>query len=133
MEPARQETDVFAAITAPARRAMLACLAAGEMPVGKLAESFDMSLPAVSQHLAVLRGAGLVKVRREGRNRLYRHEPEHLKAVAEWIKSYESFWVDKLASLGKHLEVAAESSFHSLPPKSPDLGGNETPSQGNEP
>jgi DNA-binding transcriptional ArsR family regulator len=96
--------DVFAAIAAPARRAMLAKLAGGEMPVMELAESFDMTLSAVSQHLGVLRDAGLVSPTRRGRQRVYRLNPEPLRAVAEWLKFYEPFWIDRLNQLGQYLE-----------------------------
>jgi len=96
--------DVFTAISAPARRAILAQLASGEMPVQKLAESFDMSLPGVSQHLAVLRNAGLVNVRKEGKQRFYRLNAEPLKDVASWVQDYEKFWTGKLAALGEYLK-----------------------------
>lgn len=96
--------DVFSAIAAPARRAMLARLAQREMPMGELAETFEMSLPAVSQHLSVLKDAGLVASRKDGRHRIYRLNPEPLKAVSDWIRTYELFWTGKLAALGEYLE-----------------------------
>lgn len=95
---------MFSAIAAPARRAMLARLAQREMPMGELAETFEMSLPAVSQHLAVLKDAGLVASRKDGRHRIYRLNPEPLKAVADWVQTYEVFWIGKLAALGEYLE-----------------------------
>jgi DNA-binding transcriptional ArsR family regulator len=97
-------TDVFAAIATPTRRAMLAMIAVREMPVMELAESFDMTLSAVSQHLGVLRQAGLVVQRKHGRQRIYRLTPEPLKEVAEWVRFYEPFWAEKLARLGQYLE-----------------------------
>lgn len=97
-------TDVFSAIAAPTRRAMLSQLAGRELPVQELAQSFDMSLSAVSQHLSVLRDAGLVSMRQAGRQRIYRLNPEPLKAVADWVQPYERFWADKLAALGEYLE-----------------------------
>lgn len=96
--------DVFAAIAAPARRELLARLALGELPMTELAEPLKMTLAAVSQHLGVLRDAGLVSMRKDGRYRIYRLNPEPLKAVSEWIGSYEKFWKDKLAALGEFLE-----------------------------
>jgi DNA-binding transcriptional ArsR family regulator len=95
---------VFSAISAPPRRAILAQLAKREMPVLELAESFDMTLSAVSQHLSILRDAGLVTTRKAGRQRIYKLDPQPLKAVSDWVKSYESFWTDKLAALGEFLE-----------------------------
>ncbi len=96
--------DVFSAIAAPTRRAMLGMLADNELPVLELAKSFEMSVPAVSQHLNVLRSAGLVRVRKAGRQRYYRVDGRPLKAVADWVAHYEQFWTDKLAALGDYLE-----------------------------
>jgi len=97
-------SDVFSAIAAPHRRAMLHLLAEKEMPVMELADSFSMTLSAVSQHLSVLREAGLVSLRQEGRQRFYRLNPEPLQQVADWLDFYQPFWNDKLNRLGKHLE-----------------------------
>ncbi len=96
--------DVFAAIAAPARRAMLAKLATREMPVSELAASFDMTLSAVSQHLSILRDAGLVAPTKKGRQRVYRLEPQPLQTIAEWLAFYEPFWNDRLHQLGQYLE-----------------------------
>jgi DNA-binding transcriptional ArsR family regulator len=98
------QADVFSAISAPARREILGLLARQEMPVLELAESFQMSLPAVSQHLAVLKGAGLVNVRKAGRQRIYRLNPEPLKAVSDWVRTYETFWTERLAALGEYMK-----------------------------
>lgn len=98
------QTDVFAAVAAPARRAMIDRLSRQEMPVMELAESFEMTLSAVSQHLGVLRNAGLVSVRKSGKQRYYRLNPEPLKELADWAKTYESFWTEKLNDLGTYLE-----------------------------
>lgn len=95
---------MFSAISAPARRAMLTLLTEREMPVLELAETFDMTLSAVSQHLSVLRAAGLVTARKAGRQRIYRLNPQPLKAVSEWVQTYEPFWTDKMAALGEYLE-----------------------------
>ena len=97
-------TDVLSAISAPARRAILARLSEREMPVLELAETFEMTLSAVSQHLTVLRTAGLVTIRKQGRQRIYKLNPAPIKAVADWAQTYEQFWTGKLASLGEYLE-----------------------------
>ncbi|SRR5579883_1649694 len=96
--------DVFVAIADPTRRALLDQLRIGEQPVKQLAEPFAMSLPAISQHLQVLCEAGLVQIRKAGRQRFYRLNPEPLKQVSNWIANYEQFWQDKLAALGNYLE-----------------------------
>ena len=79
-------------------------LAEREMGVTEIAGSFDMTMSAVSQHLAILRDAGLVRTRKEGRQRLYRLDPAPLRTVAEWVRVYEPFWTEKLADLGRYLE-----------------------------
>ena len=99
-----EPNDVFSAIATPVRRAILSQLAQREAPVSAIASSFDMTMPAVSQHLAVLRDAGLVKVRKQGKERIYQLQPEPLKAVAQWVETYEKFWTGKLAALGEYLE-----------------------------
>ncbi|KAF3889805.1 MULTISPECIES: ArsR/SmtB family transcription factor [Nostocales] len=96
--------DVFAAIADPTRRAILDRLLTGEQPVKQLAEPFAMSLPAISQHLQVLCDAGLVQMRKAGRQRLYRLNPEPLRQVSNWIADYEQFWQQKLDALGNYLE-----------------------------
>jgi DNA-binding transcriptional ArsR family regulator len=96
--------DVFQAIAHPARRRLLDALAGGEASVSELSEPFAMSRPAVSQHLRVLREAGLVVERREGRQRIYRIEGAPLIEVRDWIAGYDSFWQERLGALGRHLE-----------------------------
>jgi DNA-binding transcriptional ArsR family regulator len=98
-----QESDVFAAISHPARREMLDLLATGERPVNEIAGQFQMSRPAVSQHLHVLLDAGLVTEQRHGRERRYSIVPERLRPVREWIVHYERFWDDHLQRLQRHL------------------------------
>lgn len=104
MTPLHAHSDVFQAIAHPARRAILDRLRAGEQPVLALAEPFDMSLPAISQQLRVLRRAGLVRERREGRQRLYRLNPAPLREVRDWMRHYETFWTRRLQALGDYLD-----------------------------
>lgn len=96
--------DVFHAVADSTRRAVLDRLSEQDLPVMELAESFDMSLPAVSQHLKVLRLAGLVTERRQGRQRVYSLVPGPLKEVSDWVDHYERFWSEKLTRLGEHLK-----------------------------
>ncbi len=95
--------DVFVAISHQARRQMLDLLAETERPVAAIAAHFEMSRPAVSQHLRVLLDAGLLTERRQGRERLYHFDPARLRPVQEWISHYERFWDDHLLRLQKHL------------------------------
>jgi DNA-binding transcriptional ArsR family regulator len=83
--------DVFQAIADPTRRELLDLLAAGEQPVGRLAAPFSMTLSAVSQHLRVLREAGLVIDRPVGRERLYPLNPAPLQEVAGWVRRHLDF------------------------------------------
>lgn len=97
----QQQTEVFGAISHPARRRMLDLLAAGDRPVNAIAAKFDMSRPAVSQHLRVLLEAGLVTEQRRGRERRYRLAPARLGPVRDWISHYERFWDDHFDRLAR--------------------------------
>ncbi len=93
------ETDLFRALADPTRRAVYERLAGGEMTVSELRAGMGVSQPAVSQHLAVLRGAGLVSERRAGRNAYYRIEPGGLDPLAGWIERHRRQWPDRIERL----------------------------------
>ena len=97
--------EVFRAISSPTRRALLDKLSSREQTVQRLASSFHMSLPAVSQQLTILRRAGLVSARRAGRWRVYRLNAEPLRDVMAWLRTYERFWVARLQALGQDLKA----------------------------
>jgi DNA-binding transcriptional ArsR family regulator len=97
-------TDVFYAIADPTRRALLDALQGGEKPFTELASQFDVTLSAVSQHLQVLRQAGLVSVRKAGRQRCYELNAVPLQTVADWVATHEAFWRNKFDALAHHLE-----------------------------
>lgn len=103
MRPA-QENDVFHAIAHPARRAMLVALKHGERSASDLAEPFQMTFPAISQHLRVLEEAELVAVRREGRKRLYSLQPQPLGDVVHWVDEFAAFFSQRLDALGDYLD-----------------------------
>ena len=94
----------FAALADPTRRAILARLATGETSVMKLAEPFAMSLPAVSKHLKVLEGAGLVTRSREAQWRPCRIDAVALKEVDDWLEKYRRFWEVRLDRLEEYLD-----------------------------
>lgn len=98
-----REPDVFAAISHPARRLMLDRFAESDHSVNAMAEHFDMSRPAVSQHLRILLDAGLLTEERHGRERRYQIVPERLSPVRDWLAQYERFWDDRLQRLQKTL------------------------------
>ena len=88
--------DAATAIADPIRRRVLELVRDHEVPAGTLAAQFDVSRPAVSRHLRVLREAGLVVERRDGRQRLYRADPEPLTELREWLDDY---WAGRLGAL----------------------------------
>ena len=93
------EAEIFRALADPTRRAVYERLAGGEMSVSELRTGMSVSQPAVSQHLAVLRGAGLVSERRAGRNAYYRAEPQGLDPLLGWIERYRAFWPERIERL----------------------------------
>jgi DNA-binding transcriptional ArsR family regulator len=85
-------TDVFAAVASPIRRLLLDRLSSREQTVRRLASPFRMTLAAVSQHLQILRAAGLVSARRVGRYQVYHLHADRLRDIAAWTQKYERFW-----------------------------------------
>jgi DNA-binding transcriptional ArsR family regulator len=96
--------DVFAAVADPTRRAILDRLRGGPVPAGEIAAGFDISRPAVSKHLRVLREAELVQERKEGRHRYYELTPGPIRDVADWAEAYRAFWSANLLALKEHVE-----------------------------
>lgn len=101
---------VLQALADPTRRRILDLLAGGELAAGELARHFpEISRPAVSQHVGVLRDAGLVSERQAGRFRMYKLEPEPLRILWDgWLSKYQQFWDDRLAALKRLVEEEME-------------------------
>ncbi|MFE0625574.1 ArsR/SmtB family transcription factor [Streptomyces sp. NPDC058864] len=97
-------TDVFSALANPVRRRLLESLRDGPRAVNDLAGRFELSRPAVSEHLQVLRQAGLVREEPRGRQRFYHLEPEPLSEVGEWLHPFEHYWRARLRSLRELLD-----------------------------
>jgi DNA-binding transcriptional ArsR family regulator len=95
---------VFDVVAEPNRRRILDLLGAHQRAVGDLVEQLELSQPAVSKHLRILREAGLVEVRGEAQRRLYSVQPEPLRAIDEWLSPYRRMWVTSLDELERHLE-----------------------------
>jgi DNA-binding transcriptional ArsR family regulator len=93
------ESDVFRALADPTRRAVFERLALREMSVSELKAGFSISQPAISQHLAALRGAGLVFERRAGRFSYYRADPRGLSQLVSWVDRYRTFWPERIEKL----------------------------------
>ncbi|MEV4177585.1 metalloregulator ArsR/SmtB family transcription factor [Nonomuraea sp. NPDC049709] len=96
--------SAYAALAEPHRRQILDLLRDGERPVGELVKRLDLSQPGVSKHLKVLREAGLVVVRTEGKQRMYALRPEPLAEVDQWLEPYRVYWSRRLDALERHLE-----------------------------
>jgi DNA-binding transcriptional ArsR family regulator len=88
----------------PKRRLILDLLAQGDLPVGELVARLEMSQPAVSKHLKVLRDAGLVSSRIDAQRRVYSIDARPLAELDEWIAKYRPFWTNKLDALEAALE-----------------------------
>jgi DNA-binding transcriptional ArsR family regulator len=104
MARAATTTDAFNAVAEPRRRQILDVLASGERAVNDLVERLGLAQPQVSKHLKVLREVGLVVVREEGRQRMYRLNGQPLKSIHDWVKSYEQSWNERFVSLDEVLE-----------------------------
>ncbi|MBN3885431.1 MAG: metalloregulator ArsR/SmtB family transcription factor [Nostoc sp.] len=98
-----QLSITFAALADPTRRAILAHLAKGEASVTELAKPFEMSLPAISKHLNVLKRAGLITQSREAQWRPCQIKAEQLKDAADWIEQYRQLWEERLDRLDDYL------------------------------
>jgi DNA-binding transcriptional ArsR family regulator len=94
----------FQVLGEPNRQAILSVLRDGELPVGELVDRLGLSQPAVSKHLRVLKGAGLVEVRADAQRRLYRIRPEPLAELDHWLEPYRRLWATHLDQLEDHLE-----------------------------
>jgi DNA-binding transcriptional ArsR family regulator len=103
MARAATTSDVFNAVADVHRREILDVLIAGEKPVGAIVDDLSISQPRVSKHLRVLSEVGLVRCRAEGRRRLYRLQPEHLRPVQDWVAKYEQAINDRLDRMDDYL------------------------------
>ena len=108
MPRAATTADAFNAVAEPRRRQILEVLAAGERPVNDLVARLGVAQPQVSKHLRVLREVGLVEVREEGRQRMYRLNGRSLKPIHDWIKDFERTWNERFEALDELLEELQE-------------------------
>jgi DNA-binding transcriptional ArsR family regulator len=104
MARAATTADAFNAVAEPRRRQILDLLAGGERPVTDLVERIGIAQPQVSKHLRVLREVGLVRVRGEGRQRIYRLDARRLKPIHDWVGRYEEMWSERYDRLNAVLE-----------------------------
>ena len=98
------EDKIFQALADPSRRAIFESLSRGEAAVKDLTARFEISQPAISQHLAILKDAGLVTARRDGRLVYYRVEPAGMTPLIDWIAYHRAFWTESVERLEQLLE-----------------------------
>ena len=116
--------DAFNAVAEPRRRQILDLLAAGERPVNDLVALLGMAQPLVSKHLRVLRQVGLVDVRDEGRQRMYRLNGYPLKPIHDWVKQYEQMWTERLDRLDEVLVELKDAEMNDAELNEAEDGAN---------
>lgn len=107
MARAATTSDVFNAIAEPRRRQILTLLALKELSVGDIVVALELDQPSVSKHLRVLRDVGLVRVRCNGRRKLYQTNAEGIRPLYEWSGTFERYWTHQLKNIKSRAEKAA--------------------------
>ncbi len=107
--------DVFQAIADPTRRQIINLLATQTLNLNAIAQNFDVSRPAISQHIKILTECGLIVVRKQGRERFCEAKLKQLQEVSRWTEQYRLFWTHKLDALEEHLENGKRSKKKSKP------------------
>jgi DNA-binding transcriptional ArsR family regulator len=105
MARAATTSDVFNALAEPRRREILSFLAAVEKPVGEIVEALAADQPSISKHLSVLRKVDLVRVRRVGRHRMYRANPDSIRPLYDFAKTFEKYWSHQLLRVKARAEA----------------------------
>lgn len=98
------------ALSDPTRRRIVETLARGPLPSGEIARRFEISAPAISQHLKTLRSAGLVRVRPEAQRRIYELDREGVEELAAWVEELRRFWSDRFDALETALKADSEKA-----------------------
>jgi DNA-binding transcriptional ArsR family regulator len=107
MARAATTTDAFNAVAEPRRREILALLVTQERPVGEIVAILRLDQPSVSKHLRVLRSTGLVRVRRNGRHKLYSTNADAIRPIHEWTATFERYWRHQLSRIKELAEQKA--------------------------
>ncbi|MGD0155132.1 MAG: metalloregulator ArsR/SmtB family transcription factor [Terracidiphilus sp.] len=108
MARAATTSDAFNAVAEPRRRQILNYLARDERQVGEIVSALGLDQPSVSKHLGVLRRVNLVRVRRNGRHRLYRTNAAALRPLHEWTETFERYWQHQLSRVKERAEAQAQ-------------------------
>ncbi len=127
MARAATTSDAFNAVAEPKRREILTLLVVQELPVGAIVAALKIDQPSVSKHLRVLRDVGLVHVRRNGRHKMYRTNPEEIRPLHEWTKTFERYWQNKLNRIKERAESAGkkEADGNFRQDLNDDMGGEK--------
>lgn len=99
----KKRRDVFQAIADPTRRDILGLIAKEPLNLNSIAENFEMSRPAISQHIKVLDESGLIGIRKKGRQRFCHIRPQKIKEVDEWLDQFKQLWEDRFNQLDQTL------------------------------
>ena len=95
--------DVFQAIADPTRREIIDLLSQQPMNLNAIAEHFDITRPAISNHIRILNECGIIVIEQVGRERFCKIQPDHLRLVSDWVGKYEKLWIQKIDSFEKYL------------------------------
>jgi DNA-binding transcriptional ArsR family regulator len=106
-------SDAFNAVAESRRREILNYLVQDDRPVGDIVLALGLAQPSVSKHLRVLRHVGLVRTRRQGRRILYRTNPEAIRPLYEWTKTFERFWQHHLLRIKNRAESSNKGTLRS--------------------
>ena len=105
--------DVFQAIADPTRRDIIDLLAQQPMNLNAIAEHFDITRPAISNHIKILNECGIIEIEQAGRERICKIQPDRLKQVSDWAGQYEELWIQKIDSFEKYLyQLKAKRKKH---------------------
>lgn len=105
--------DVYQAIADPTRREIISLIAQQPMNLNAIAENFDVSRPAISNHIRILHECGIITIEQVGRERICRVQPKNLKEVSDWIGQFQELWEQKLESFEKYLyQLKAKRNKH---------------------
>ena len=115
MARAATTSDPFNAVAEPRRRQILLYLAGSERQVGEIVAAIGLDQPSVSKHLGVLREVGLVRVRRNGRHRLYRANAEAIEPIHEWTETFERYWRHQLVRVKERAESQMDFDPKTIP------------------
>lgn len=107
----KKRRDVFQAIADPTRRDILSLIAQEPLNLSSIAENFDVSRPAISQHIKILDESGLVVLRKKGRQRFCSIRPQKIKEVDEWLKQFRQLWEDRFNQLDQVLNNLKDQDY----------------------